>query len=239
MPNPTPLFDLIAFDADDTLWHNESIYEQTQDKFRQLLAPYASPQEIDAALYRTEMDNLPYFGYGIKSFCLSMIETAARLSGGRIAASELAGIAGYAKAMIDAGVELLDGVRETVAQLAETYPLMLITKGDLLDQERKLGISGLLAYFRYVEIVSDKTRERYNALLERYRIDPGRFLMVGNSLRSDIQPAVAAGSRAVYIPYALTWEHEKQVDPHLESGGYWELEHIRQLPELLERLAGA
>jgi putative hydrolase of the HAD superfamily len=165
-----------------------------------------------------------------------MIETAAEVSGGD-RSQALAGIVNFAKEMIQAEVQLLEGVQDIIVQLAADYSMMLITKGDLLDQERKLDGSGLLDYFRYVEIVSEKTPERYTALMARYSIAPERFLMVGNSLRSDVLPVIAAGGRAVYIPYHLTWAHELEVDSHLEKESYWELEHISQLPELLERVS--
>jgi putative hydrolase of the HAD superfamily len=230
------MIDLIAFDADDTLWHNETLYASVQKQFQDLLAPYGSPQEVEAALYRTEMANLAEFGYGIKSFTLSMIETAVQMSGGSIPAHDLLKIVDYAKTMIRAEVQLLEGVTDTIAQLARHYDLMLVTKGDLLDQERKLSRSGLLEHFKHIEIVSDKTPERYAALLVRHSLAPERFLMVGNSLRSDILPVIAIGGQAVFIPYHLTWAHESEVEPHLMNDGYWELEHISQLPELLERL---
>lgn len=231
------MIDLIAFDADDTLWHNETLYTAVQEKFQSLLAPYGSSQEVEAALYRTEMANLPEFGYGIKSFTLSMIETAIQMSGGSISANDLLKVVDYAKTMIRAEVQLLEGVADTVAQLAGRYDLMLVTKGDLLDQERKLSRSGLLEHFKHIEIVSDKTPERYAVLLAGHNLAPERFLMVGNSLRSDILPVIAIGGRAVYIPYHLTWAHESEVEPHLMNEGYWELEHISQLPELLEQLS--
>ena len=230
-------FDLIAFDADDTLWHNETLYSLTQGKFHRLLASYGfDPERVDAELYETEMGNLPFFGYGIKSYILSMIETAVRLSRGQIPAGEIQTIVDFAKEMIQAEVELLENVKDTVAKLAEQSALMLVTKGDLLDQERKLERSGLLESFKYIEIVSEKDSARYAALLARCGVAPERFLMVGNSLRSDILPVVALGGQAVYIPYHLTWAHENEVDPDQHGRGYYELEHIGQLPELLEKL---
>jgi putative hydrolase of the HAD superfamily len=230
-------FDLIAFDADDTLWHNETLYSLTQEKFQALLSSYGfGPEQVDQELYTTEMGNLPFFGYGIKSYILSMIETVVRLTGGRVTASEIQQIVDFAKEMVQAEVELLENVQDTVAKLADKSPLMLITKGDLLDQERKLDRSGLLDSFQYIEIVSEKDSARYAALLARHRVEPERFLMVGNSLRSDILPVVAIGGQAVYIPYHLTWAHENEVDPDQHGKGYYELEHIGQLPELLEKL---
>lgn len=231
-----PHFDIIAFDADDTLWHNERLYADAQAKFKQLLAQYHSLEWIDEQLYQTEMRNMQHFGYGIKAFTLSMIETAVELTEGRISGREIKTILDTAKAMLTADVELLDHVAETVAGLAKIYPLMVITKGDLLDQELKIARSGLAQYFRHVEIVSDKSRESYAALLKRHALAPERFLMVGNSLRSDILPVLALGARAVYVPYRLTWAHEAADPPPAGQAGYYALEHVGLLPGLLTAL---
>lgn len=232
-------FETIAFDADDTLWHNERLYLNAQTKLKSLLAQYHSPEWIDEQLYQTEMRNLQHFGYGIKAFALSMIETAIELSEGRISAGEIQAIINSAREMLAAEVELLDHVAETLALLAERYPLMVITKGDLRDQELKIARSGLAGYFRQVEIVSDKSRESYERLLQRHNIAPARFLMVGNSLPSDILPVLALGGSAVYVPYRLTWVHETAAPPPAEQPGYYELEHLGLLPGLLERLEQA
>jgi putative hydrolase of the HAD superfamily len=229
------MFEVIAFDADDTLWHNERLYARAQATLRALLAPYVDGTAVDQALYATEMRNLPAYGYGIKSFALSMIETAVTLSNGRVNAAEVRSILAAVRAMIDAEVELLPGVAAALAELAPRYRLMVITKGDLLDQERKLAKSGLAAYFHAVEVVSRKTADVYRGLLERYAVDPARFVMVGNSLRSDVLPAAAVGGTAVYVPHDLTWAHEQEVDP-LPAGGYHEIPHIGALPALLTQL---
>ena len=231
-----PRFDTIAFDADDTLWHNERLYVNAQAKFKQLLAHYHNPEWIDERLYQTEMRNLDHFGYGIKAFALSMIETALELTEGRISGSDIQTIINLAREMLTADVELLEHVADTIPSMAATYPLMLITKGDLRDQEMKIARSGLAAHFRYVEIVSDKTRDNYEALLRRYGIAPDRFLMVGNSLRSDILPVLALGASAVYVPYRLTWAHEVVDSPPPEQLGYYQLEHLGLLQDLLVRL---
>jgi len=227
-------FDLIAFDADDTLWHNERLYTEAQASFKRLLGQYQSPQWIDQRLYQTEMHNLEHFGYGIKAFALSMIETAVELTEGRISGKDIQAIINLAKEMLAADVELLDHTAETVSHLATIYPLMLVTKGDMRDQEMKIARSGLGSYFRHIEIVSDKSRENYKSLLQRHRIKPERFLMVGNSLRSDILPVLALGAWAVYIPYAMTWAHELAEPPPSGQPGYYEIEHLGQLPALLE-----
>ncbi len=230
------MIDLIAFDADDTLWHNETLYQGTQDKFKLLLSGQFSPDTVDQALYETEMRNLPIFGYGIKSFTLSIIETAIELTGGQITGKDIQKIVDYAKEMLQAEIRPLEYVIETVAELSRSYPLMIITKGDLLDQQIKLARSGLAKYFKYVEIVSDKTQEAYKEILQKYQINPERFIMVGNSLRSDILPVVALGGRAIYIPYHLTWIHETSVEMNLGEAGYVELEDIRLLPAAVQQL---
>jgi putative hydrolase of the HAD superfamily len=227
-------FEVIAFDADDTLWHTERLYVNAQARFKDLLAQYHSPEWIDAQLYQAEMRNLPHFGYGIKAFALSMIETAVELTEGRISGGDIQVIIDTAKEMLAAEVELVDHAAETIARLANAYALMVITKGDLRDQETKITRSGLAGHFRYIEIVSDKTPETYGGLLKRYALSPERFLMVGNSLRSDILPVLALGASAVYIPHPLTWVHEAGDPPPAGKPGYYELEHIGLLPALLE-----
>ena len=230
-------FDLIALDADDTLWHNESMFTLTQAKFLDLLAGYHHPELIERKLYETELRNLNNFGYGIKGFTLSMIETAIELTDGQVTGATIQQLLDFAKVMVHAPVELLDHVAEVVPWLAERFPLMLLTKGDLFDQESKLARSGLAEYFRHVEIVSDKTATSYRALFTRYQIEPARFLMVGNSLRSDILPVTALGGRAVYIPYHLTWAHETVDEQEAQLHQYVELAHIGDLPALIEQLS--
>ncbi len=230
-------FQVIAFDADDTLWHNERLYVEAQSRFKKLLAPYHSPEWIDERLYQAELRNLGHFGYGIKGFALSMIETAVELTEGRIAGAQIQTIIDTAKSMLSAEVELLEHVAETIPLLAQRYPLMLITKGDLRDQEIKIARSGLADHFHRIEIVSEKNPASYAALLERHAIPPEHFLMVGNSLRSDVLPVLELGGSAVYVPYQHTWGHEA-ADPPAAQPGYYHLAHLGLLPELLERLDG-
>jgi putative hydrolase of the HAD superfamily len=227
-------FDVIAFDADDTLWHNESLYAATQDRFKDMLAPYHSPEMVEKALYETEMRNLQLFGYGIKAFALSMIETAIELTDGKISGQELKVVVDQARWMLETDIQVFEHVEEVLGELAGTHDLMLITKGDLLDQEGKIARSGLGDHFRYVEIVSDKTREIYATILARHQIDPPRFLMVGNSMRSDILPVLELGGQAVYIPHHLTWAHEHATPTEERHNGFYELEHIGQLLNFLK-----
>jgi putative hydrolase of the HAD superfamily len=231
------MFDVIAFDADDTLWHTESLYTGAQDKFKQLLAHYHNAEWIEQKLHQIEIRNLQYYGYGIKGFTLSLIETAIELTEGRIPGTEIQEVIDLAKEMLTAEVQLLEHAEETIVKLVDSYPLMLITKGDLFEQDTKIARSGLRQYFRYIEIVSDKTRDNYATLLTKYHLAPSRFLMVGNSLRSDILPVVALGGRAVYIPYCITWAHENVLPPDGDQKSYFELEHIGLLPALIEELS--
>ena len=230
--------EVIAFDADDTLWHNEIHYARAQQRLQALLAPYRGDDGLVDELYRTEMANLAMFGYGLKSFGLSMIETAIRVTRGRIQAGDVDQILDLVKEMKRAPVELLEHVAEVIPTLARSHTLMVITKGDLLDQEDKMGRSGLAPYFCHVEVVSAKTEEVYRALLRKHQIPPQRFLMVGNSLRSDVLPVVALGGHGVHIPYAITWQHEQASATSRElDQPYVHLEHVGLLPGYLERLA--
>lgn len=244
-PSPARLNDgvnamiqVIAFDADDTLWHNESLFLDTQEKFRQLLMDYHPIESIDRKLYETEVRNLKHFGYGVKGFALSMIETAIELSEGGIPGHKLQEIIHYARQMLDAPVEVLEGVCPTVEALAKTHTLMVVTKGDLFDQETKLARSGLGDFFEHVEVVSEKSEGVYRKLLAQHEIAPANFLMVGNSLKSDVLPVLACGARAVHIPYHTTWAHEQVGERDLWAQGYHELDRIDGLPTLVEQLNG-
>lgn len=231
------MFDLIAFDADDTLWHNESLYLVTKEKFAQLLTDYVSLKDIESKLYEVETANLRIFGYGIKGFALSMIETAVELTDGQIQGTDIHRIISFAKEMLQADIRPFDHVESVLSELSQRHRLMLITKGDLFDQETKIAGSGLADYFSGIEIVSSKVSTTYSAILDENDTSPDRFLMIGNSLRSDILPVLDIGGQAVYIPYHLTWAHETVPDHEADKHDYFELEHIRQLPDLIERLS--
>jgi putative hydrolase of the HAD superfamily len=220
-------FEVIGFDADDTLWHNEDLFDGTQARFKQMLAAYHEPAWIAERLYRTELANLRYFGYGVKSYTLSMVETAIELTEGRISGAEIAQIMGWGKDMLQAPVRLLDGVEAVVRALAGRR-LMLVTKGDLFDQENKIARSGLAECFTWIEIVSAKTPQTYAELFAKYDIDPQRFLMVGNSPNSDILPVIEAGGRALHVPYHTTWAHEEA------EGDFPVLAELAHLPAWLE-----
>lgn len=227
----------IAFDADDTLWHNERIFLDAKGKYKRLLAGYHDDEWIERHLDEAEIRNIQHFGYGIKGFTLSMIETACELTEGRITGAEIRQIIEFAREMLASPVELLDGVHETVEDLAENYTLMVVTKGDLLDQEAKVARSGLGEYFDKVEIVSGKTAETYTGILERNAIAAGEFLMVGNSLRSDILPVLKIGARAVHIPYESEWFHEKVAEIELEGLDYGVLGSITEMKTWLANFA--
>ena len=227
------MIELVALDADDTLWHNEPLYTSTREQLRALLAKYEPQGVLDDRLYEVEYRNLEHFGYGVKGFVLSMIETAIEMTGARIDAGDVQSIIEWGRQMLGSPVELLEGVREAVGQLADAYPLILVTKGDLLHQETKLARSGLGGYFTGIEIVSEKDAQVYRRIMQRYAVPAQRFVMVGNSLRSDVLPALEAGAHAVYVPYDTSWVHERVSDEAIAGAQYHRVDHIRELPELL------
>lgn len=230
------MLEMIAFDADDTLWHNEVHYRDTQAQFLQILSPWAEPERVNAVLNEIEMGNLALYGYGVKAFTLSMLETAVKVSDARIEGEAVGQILALGRDMLQQEVTLLPGVEETLNILANDYPLMVITKGDILDQTNKVKRSGLEQYFRRVEVVGDKTTLTYQEVLSKNRISPATFLMVGNSIRSDILPVLALGGRAVHIPADTTWEHEMVSDFDDSQDGFYTLKTMKELPELLSRL---
>ncbi|MBS1793796.1 MAG: HAD family hydrolase [Acidobacteria bacterium] len=223
----------IAFDADDTLWHNERIFISTKEKYTALLAEFADRDFIEQHLDATETENIRQFGYGIKGFTLSMIETACELTEGRITGAKIRQIIEFAKQMLAAPIDVLEGVRETIGELSKNYRLILITKGDLIDQETKLARSGLGDYFDAFEIVPRKDAKTYKYVLRRHRIAPEEFLMVGNSLKSDILPVLEIGARAVFIPYETEWFHERVTDEELAGKQFGRLASMRELTDWL------
>jgi putative hydrolase of the HAD superfamily len=224
----------IAFDADDTLWHTERIFISIKDKYKSLLADYVDGDWVERHLDETETNNIKHFGYGVKGFTLSMIETACELTQGRITGDKIKEIIGFAKEMLAAPIDVLEGVRETVEELSGNYRLMVITKGDLLDQETKLARSGLGDFFNAFEIVPRKDAKIYKYVMRRHGIAPEEFLMVGNSLKSDILPVLEAGARAVFVPYETEWFHERVTEEELEGKSFGRIETMRELPAWLK-----
>jgi putative hydrolase of the HAD superfamily len=204
----------IGFDADDTLWQNETFFRLTEQRFTELLSDHGEHQVISARLLEAERRNLRFYGFGVKGFVLSMIETAIEVTNGEVAAGVIAEILSFGRQMLQNPVETLPHARETLEQLAGKYRILLITKGDLFDQERKLAQSGLGDYFNAVEIVSDKSPQTYERIFKRHTDGAAHAMMVGNSLKSDVVPVIAAGGWGVYVPHELTWalEHEDAPD---------------------------
>jgi len=226
---------VIGFDADDTLWHNETIFENVHERYRALLAHYHDAATVDRTLFATEMRNLDLYGYGVKGFTLSAIETAIELTAGKISAPEFQRLIGLGRGMLAQPVELLDGVAETLPLIAARHRLVLITKGDLRDQERKLAKSGLAPHFHHIEIVSEKNNATYAAILARLEIAPENFLMVGNSLKSDILPVLALGGAGVHLPYHLLWAHEHVEPPPADTARFFPVKSFRDLPATIEK----
>jgi putative hydrolase of the HAD superfamily len=232
------VIEVIGLDGDDTLWHSEQLFVDTQVAFRELLAPFVDLDQaaLDARLVEVERRNLPTFGYGVKAFTLSLLETAIEVTEGEIPSTELQSILELGKVLLDHPVQLLDGVAEAVDALTDRYRVMLVTKGDLLHQESKVARSGLHELFWRVEIVSEKDEASYRRMLDRDGIAPPTFVMVGNSVRSDVLPALAIGARAVHVPYHVTWELEV-VDPDPDHD-FPVLESIAELPACIAAMDG-
>jgi putative hydrolase of the HAD superfamily len=220
---------VIAFDADDTLWVNEPYFQETEAKFCDMMAPYLSRRQLSQELFRTEIENLKIYGYGIKGYILSMIEAALRISENTVSIEAVEQILDFGKELLQKPIEILDGVEETLQAFYGKYKLVMATKGDLLDQHRKLHNSGLGPYFHHIEVMSDKQEIDYQKLLQRLEIKPEEFMMIGNSLKSDVLPVLAIGGYAAHIPFHVTWAHEK-VDHQVEHENFWEFE---RLPEVL------
>ncbi|PWH13306.1 MAG: haloacid dehalogenase [Anaerolineae bacterium] len=230
------MFEIVAFDADDTLWHNESRYQAAKQAFVRLMSAFQPPEKAAAVFDQIELGNLSLYGYGMKSFTLSMIEAALALCEGQLGGREIRAILDLGRQVLTAEVELFPHVAETIAQLAAVYPLMLITKGDASEQEQKIHRSGIGHHFRIIEIVHDKTTATYQRILAKYNLSPHRFVMIGNSLRSDILPVVRIGGIAIYLPHELTWAHELEHDGELVEGSYYQLDRFEQLPSFLSYL---
>lgn len=223
---------VIAFDADDTLFVNEPYFQETEEKFCALMQDYLSHQGLSQELFRVEIQNLSLYGYGIKGYILSMIEAAMKISNKTISVDVIEKIIEYGKELLQRPIELLEGVEETLEALHGKYKLVVATKGDLLDQRRKLHNSGLGHYFHHIEVMSDKQEKDYHDLLNRLEIQPQEFFMIGNSLKSDVLPVLGIGGHAVHIPFHTTWAHEK-IDHKVEHKNFKALEKITEVLPLL------
>lgn len=225
---------LVAFDADDTLWDNQSYFDRVEQAYCELLSPYATAEEVSASLFKTETANMPLLGYGCKAFTISLVQNAVALTGGRVTGDEVGRIVELGKSILSLPATPLPGVVDTLRRLRIMggRPLVVFTKGELLDQQNKVVRSGLKDYFDDVVVVSDKTRAEYVKLCSMFDTDVTRLLMVGNSFKSDIAPVLQLGGYAVHVPFEKTWQHEvvdEYAHPHL-----WRIEHISELPGLLE-----
>lgn len=226
---------VIAFDADDTLWVNEPYFQETEAKFCDLMSPYLSRHTLSQELFKTEIENLKYYGYGIKGYILSMIEAALRISDNTISVEVVGKILQYGKELLEKPIELLDGVQDTLEAFYGKYKLVMATKGDLLDQHRKLHNSGLGHYFHHIEVMSDKQEVDYLKLLQRLEISPSEFMMVGNSLKSDVLPVLAVGGHAVHIPFHTTWAHER-IDHKVEHENFRDFTQLSDILTLFPEL---
>tara|TARA_R110000868_G_scaffold387088_2_gene655589 strand:+ start:1151 stop:1855 length:705 start_codon:yes stop_codon:yes gene_type:complete len=224
---------VIGFDADDTLWVNETYFRDAELEFAKLLSQYETANKIDQELFKMEIDNLPLYGYGVKAFTLSMVESALELSNHNISNKTIQAILNIGKDMLNKPVELLDGVEEVLKTLSKNYRLILATKGDLLDQERKLEKSGLTDYFHHIEVLSDKKASNYSKLLNHLDIDPSEFLMIGNSLKSDVLPLVNIKAHAIHVPFHTTWAHEQVTEEETNGKAYKTIKSLKDLIKLL------
>jgi len=224
---------VIGFDADDTLWDNEPYYRETEDKFCNLLKEYLPKEKINEELFKTEINNLELYGYGVKAFMLSLIETALKISNGTLTVKIIEEIINLGKDQLNRPVTLLDNVSEVLERLKPHYKLIIATKGDLLDQERKLKKSNLSGHFHHIEIMSDKKEENYKDLLTHLDIQPNEFVMVGNSLKSDIIPVLNLGGYGVFVPYHITWQHEHVDENEVKNVRFYKMESIKQITTLL------
>jgi putative hydrolase of the HAD superfamily len=223
---------VIAFDADDTLWDNEAYFRETENKFFALLEDYLPQHTVARELLTTEVKNIDLYGYGIKAFMLSMIETAIRITDGTIRVKVIEEVIGFGKELLQKPVTLLPGVEETLQALKGKYKLVMATKGDLLDQERKLRKSNLESYFHHIEIMSEKKEDDYRKLIRHLDIAPHDFLMIGNSLKSDVLPVLNLGGHGIHIPYHTTWAHEK-IDHEIVHENFKQLTHIKEILQFL------
>lgn len=226
-------YKVIAFDADDTLWVNEPYFRQAEDQFAKLLSPYETENKIHQELYRVITGNIPLYGYGVKSCILSMIQCATELSNHQLSAEVTQQILEIGKQMLTQPIELLPNIEDVLSYLSKKYTLIVLTKGDLLDQEKKLERSGLLSYFHHVEVMSEKNKQGYQRVLNHLEIVPKDFLMIGNSLKSDVLPVLKIGSNAIHIPFHSIWKFETVSEKALKNQNYKTLDSALKLVDLL------
>lgn len=225
---------VICFDADDTLWVNEPFYRDTEERFKQLMVTWIDKETCDKELLKTEIANLPLYGYGAKSFVLSMLETAIKMSSYKMPIAHIENIIQLGRDLINAPLQLLDGVEEVLQFLKNKYRLIVATKGDLLDQERKLKNSGLEKYFHHIEIMSEKDPANYKKLLKHLDISAEQFLMIGNSVKSDIIPVLEIGGHAIHIPCATTWAHEHVENFNPDKERFVEVDNLKQIVKIID-----
>ena len=225
---------VIGFDADDTLWVNETYFREAEMEIQKLLSIYETPNQIDQELFKVEIRNLPIYGYGIKAFTLSMVEVALELSNYKVPNKTIEAILNIGKNMLEKPVELLDGVEDVLKKLSQNHRLILATKGDLLDQERKLQKSGLTGYFHYIEVLSEKKEANYSRLLNHLDIKPSEFLMIGNSLKSDVLPLLNIKANAIHVPFHTTWAHEEVSENEINGKTYKTIQSLRDVLELFD-----
>lgn len=225
---------VIGFDADDTLWVNETYFRDAEQDFSKLLSKYETPNKIDQELFKKEIGNLPLYGYGVKAFVLSMVESALELSNYGVSAKTIESILDIGKDMLNKPVELLDGVEEVLQILSKKFKIILATKGDLLDQERKLEKSGLTDYFHHIEVLSDKKEHNYSKLLKHLDIEPSEFLMIGNSLKSDVLPLINIKANAIHVPFHTTWAHEQVSEEESNGKAYITINSLTDILKLLK-----
>lgn len=230
-----PQLTTIGFDADDTLWHHERYFVATKARFEELLAPLAAADDVAGMLHDTEVANVGHYGFGVKSFTLSMVETAIAATRGTVPAPLIAEIVELGRAMLTHPVDPFPGVRDTLEALKGRYKLLVVTRGDLFDQERKLAASGLIGYFDEIEIVSDKTRPVYERIFNRHGDGPGRAMMIGNSMRADVVPALAAGAWAIHVPSEFVWSLDLDEEP-ADAARFRRLAHIAEVLPLIAQI---
>jgi len=219
---------IICFDADDTLWINEPIFRESEKRLYEVVKEYISESELNKELFQIETQNIELYGYGAKAFILSLIETALKVSNSKVTANQIQQILYIGRLHLNSPVTLIDGVEKALSSLQSNYKLILATKGDLLEQERKLNKSGLVKYFHHIEIMTEKNSENYIKLLKNLNIEACEFVMIGNSLKSDILPVIEIGGMAIYVPYEITWKHE-EVNEKIDTTLFTQVEKISDI----------